>query len=240
MPPRRFPYNGIKATSKKGARHHEKEEKTHTPPASPRTGGISPLVRLPHVPPHSRTLPAADSGIILSITTYDGDGESTPLVKCFGHTWLSIDNRSGSPVYIKDYELRHGEQLTFSVWAVTRLPGLLFNLEPTYISAHDRYAGRRSLSVPIESTRLKTLEEYMDRRNGWTLGKNCSYWSVQLWNALVDDAYKLKTQTLFYTPKRLERAFLEFDRVEVDKDFSRAGHIFAYRRGVRTELQLCP
>lgn len=190
--------------------------------------------------PHSRTLPAADSGIILSITTYDGDGESTPLVKCFGHTWLSIDNRSGGPVYIKDYELHHGEQLTFSVWAVTRLPGLLFNLEPTYISAHDRYAGRRSLSVPIESTRLKTIEEYMDRRDGWTLGKNCSYWSVHLWNALVDDAYKLKTQTLFYTPKRLERAFLEFDRVEVDKDFSRAGHIFAYRRGVRTEMQLCP
>lgn len=134
--------------------------------------------------PHSRTLPAADSGIILSITTYDGDGESTPFVKCFGHTWLSIDNRSGSPVYIKDYELRHGEQLTFSVWAVTRLPGLLFNLEPTYISAHDRYVGRRSLSVPIESTQLKTLEEYMDRRDGWTLGKNCSYWSVHLWNAL--------------------------------------------------------
>lgn len=136
--------------------------------------------------PHSRTLPAADSGIILSITTYDGDGESTPFVKCFGHTWLSIDNRSGSPVYIKDYELRHGEQLTFSVWAVTRLPGLLFNLEPTYISAHDRYVGRRSLSVPIESTQLKTIEEYMDRRDGWTLGKNCSYWSVHLWNALVE------------------------------------------------------
>ena len=80
----------------------------------------------------------------------------------------------------------------------------------------------------------------MDRRDGWTLGKNCSYWCVHLWNALVDDEYRLKTQTLFYTPKRLERAFLEFDRVEVDKDFSRAGRIFAYRRGVRTELQLCP
>lgn len=187
----------------------------------------------------SRTIPCADEGIIFSITTFNGDSETTPFVKCLGHTWLSIDNQSGHSVYIKGHELRHDEMMTFSIWAVSDLPGLLFNLEADYIEAYGRYAGRKSLSVNIEETQLKKIEAYMDRNNRWTPGRNCSYWSVQLWNEVVDEAYRVKTQTLFYTPKRLERSLCEFDRVEVDKDFSRAGRIFCYRGGVRTELELC-
>lgn len=187
----------------------------------------------------SRTIPCEDDGIIFSITTFNGDSESQPFVKCLGHMWLSIDNQSGHSVYLKDHEIKHGEMITFSVWAVSDLPGLLFNLESAYISAYDRYAGRKSLNVNIEEEQLKSIEAYIDRSNKWTLSKNCSYWSVHLWNEVVDEAFRLKTQTLFYTPKRLEKAFCEFDGVEGDKDFSRAGHIFCYRDGVRTELQLC-
>ena len=187
----------------------------------------------------SRTIHCADEGIIFSITTFDGDSETTPFVKCLGHTWLSIDNQSGHSVYIKGHELRHDEMMTFSVWAVSDLPGLLFNLEADYIEAYGRYAGRKSLSVNIEETQLKKIEAYMDRNGRWTPGRNCSYWSVQLWNEVVDEAFALKMQTLLYTPKRLEKSLYEFDRVEIDKDFSRAGHIFCCRDGVRTELELC-
>lgn len=187
----------------------------------------------------SRTIPCEDDGIIFSITTFNGDSESKPFVKCLGHTWLSIDNQSGHSVYLKDHEIKHGEMITFSVWAVSDLPGLLFNLESAYISAYDRYAGRKSLSVNIEEDQLKIIEAYIDRSDKWTLSKNCSYWSVHLWNEVVDEMFRLKTQTLFYTPKRLEKSFCEFDGVEGDKDFSRAGRIFCYRDGVRTELQLC-
>lgn len=35
------------------------------------------------------------------------------------------------------------------------------------------------------------------------------------------------------------KAFSAFDCVEVDKDFSRAGDIYCYKDGERTELQLC-
>lgn len=187
----------------------------------------------------TRTILCADEGIIFSITTFNGDSETTPFVKCLGHTWLSIDNQSGHSVYIKGHELRHDEMMTFSVWAVSDLPGLLFNLEADYIEAYGRYAGRKSLSVNIEETQLKEIEAYMDRSGQWTPGRNCSYWSVQLWNEVVDEAFALKTQTLLYTPKRLEKSLYEFDCVETDKDFSRAGHIFCCRDGVRTELQLC-
>ena len=41
------------------------------------------------------------------------------------------------------------------------------------------------------------------------------------------------------TPEKIEQAFSAFDGVEVDKDFSRAGGIYCYKDGERTELQLC-
>lgn len=154
----------------------------------------------------SKTISCEDDGIIFSITTFNGDSETTPFLKCLGHTWLSIDNQSGHSVYIKDHEIKHDE---------------------------------KSLSVNIGEPQLKIIEAYIDQKDKWSLGKNCSYWSVRLWNEVVDEAFELKTQTLFYTPKRLERSFCEFDCVEADKDFSRAGHIFCYRDGVRTELELC-
>ena len=187
----------------------------------------------------SRTLPCEESGLILSITTFDGESESTPLVKCFGHTWISLDNRSGHPVYLKDCEIRDGEQVTLSVWAVRGLSGLLFNMEPGYIRDYGRYVGRRSLSANIGEEQLRTIEAYIDREDGWTLGGNCSRWSLRLWNAVVEEDFALKTQTLVYTPERVEKALCEFDCVETDRDFSRAGNIFCLRDGVRTELTLC-
>lgn len=39
--------------------------------------------------------------------------------------------------------------------------------------------------------------------------------------------------------RKIEQAFSAFDCVEVDKDFSRAGDIYCYKDGERTELQLC-
>lgn len=47
----------------------------------------------------ARTLPCEDEGLILSITTFDGKSESKPFLKCFGHTWIGLDNRTGHTVF---------------------------------------------------------------------------------------------------------------------------------------------
>lgn len=67
----------------------------------------------------ARTLPCEDEGLILSITTFDGKSESKPFLKCFGHTWIGLDNRTGHTVYLKDHAIPDGEMVTFSVWAVS-------------------------------------------------------------------------------------------------------------------------
>ena len=60
------------------------------------------------------------------------------------------------------------------------------------------------------------------------MNKNCSYWSVHLWNAVVGEEAALKIRGFVCTPEKIEQAFSAFDCVEVDKDFSRAGGIYCY------------
>ena len=100
----------------------------------------------------ARTLPCKEEGLILSITTFDGKSESKPFLKCFGHTWIGLDNRTGHTVYLKDRAIPDGEMVTFSVWAVSGISGLLFDLEPCYIANYGRYTGRLSLSTKKTTT----------------------------------------------------------------------------------------
>lgn len=155
----------------------------------------------------ARTLPCEEEGLILSITTFDGKSESKPFLKCFGHTWIGLDNRTGHTVYLKDRAIPDGEMVTFSVWAVSGLSGLLFDLEPCYIANYGRYTGRLSLSTNIGEEQLKVIEDYMEQHDKWTVDKNCSYWSIHLWNAVVGEDAALKIRGFVCTPEKIEQAF---------------------------------
>lgn len=96
-----------------------------------------------------------------------------------------------------------------------------------------------SLSTNIGEEQLKVIEDYMEQHDKWTVDKNCSYWSIHLWNEVVGEDVALKIRGFVCTPEKIEQAFSAFDCVEVDKDFSRAGGIYCYKDGERTELQLC-
>ena len=187
----------------------------------------------------SRTISREPGEIVFSITTFDGKTESEPFIQCLGHAWVSVDNQSDHSVYIKGYEVKSGELLAISAWGVSKHWGVFFNLEPTFIRQYGRYVGRRSLSVNIRESQLKTVEDYIDRHNTWKFIENCSYWSIHLWNEVVGDDYTLKTPMLVYTPTRVQKAMSEFDCVETDMDFSRAAGIFFCRDGYGTELTLC-
>lgn len=197
------------------------------------------LIDFKHYTHGTKTMPLNDSGIVFSITTFNGKTETEPFIKCLGHTWLSIENKTGHSIYLKDYEIENLETLTFSIWAISNHQGIFYNLEGNFINKCNRYLGRKSLSTNIDESKLEIIEEYLENNDKWTLGKNCSHWSIDLWNTVVDEKYHLKTQILVYTPKRLEKSFDEFDCVEKDKEFLNNKGIFFYKDGVRTELELC-
>ena len=189
--------------------------------------------------PRSRTISCPEDGLLFSITAFDGDGESAPFVKCLGHAWIALDNRTDHVVTLKEYPIQPGETLTFSIWALSGHSGVTYDLEPAFIREYGRYDGRQSLRIPLDESQLPVIEDYIDRHDGWSPGLNCSRWSLELWNAVTDERDHLPIQTVLYTPKRLARALAEFDCTEENQDFSRAKEIFFLRDGVKTELRLC-
>lgn len=188
---------------------------------------------------HMKNIPETSEGIIFSITTYDGVGESEFFIQCLGHAWISIENQSGHTIRLIDYEIEDGEILTMSAWALSEHRGVYFNIEPHFMKQFGRYDGRKSLSVNIDESKMETIGDYIINNDNWTFIKNCSHWSLDLWNAIVSDEYQLKTYTVLYTPARLLKSFDEFDHFNINMDYSSAKEIFCYQKGVRTELKLC-
>ena len=112
--------------------------------------------------------------LIFSITTYDGVTESKPFVKSLGHSWVSLENKTGHSVFIKDYELQNNQAVAFSVWSISGHGGVYFNIEPNFIKQNGRYDGRKSLSVNIDESKLDDIQDFINNNDRWTSLKNCS------------------------------------------------------------------
>ncbi len=180
------------------------------------------------------------AGIVFSITAYDGKSESRPFLKSLGHAWLSVANGTDSPIFVRENEILPGEALTFSVWALSGHMGVVYNLEPNFIEDFGRYDGRKTVSVNVDSHALQVISDFIDENDRWTFTENCTYWSIRLWNEVVGEEYRVKTQTVLYTPERLTKSLDEFKNVTENAAFLNAGEIFIYESGERTELKLCP
>lgn len=181
-------------------------------------------------------------GIVFSITTFDGKTERNFFSRCYGHTWVSIGNNSGHSLFLKDYEIKDKESVTFSIWAVDGHKGVFFNLEPDFIRQFERYSGRISLSMNISESNLKDIENYINQNDTWKFTKNCSFWSVNLWNQLAEDSNQLKMKSKAYTPKKLKKVMIDLAGeygVEKEKDFSDTKGIFFFSENKRVEMELC-
>lgn len=198
------------------------------------------LIDFNHYTYNSKTFEQNNSeNIFFSISAFDGKNESKPFMKSLGHAWVSISNQSGHSIKLNDYEICNNELLTISVWALTNHKGVAFNLEPEFINKCNRYNGYVSLTTSINEADLKIIENYIASYDDWTFNRNCSHWSLDLWNTVVNDDCKLKTQTMIYTPKRVKNSIEEFQNIEYDMDTSNAKNCFMYVNRTRTELTLC-
>lgn len=187
----------------------------------------------------SKAITLDESKIIFTITTFDGKTETKPFVKSLGHSWVEIDNRLSHSIFINDYEIKPGELLTISAWGIEDHFGVAYNVEPAFANKYGRYKERQSISINIDENKLKTIEQYIKDHPKWKFTQNCSYWSLTLWNEIVPDEYKLKTQTILYTPKRVQKSLGEYTCVQIDKDYNNCKNAFIYVDGERTEIDLC-
>lgn len=187
----------------------------------------------------SRKVHDGENTLIFSINVSDGKAESTPFVKCYGHAWISLDNQSGHSIYLMDKEIQDNEVLTFSTWAISSHMGVTFNLEPSFINQFARYPERKSVSIKIDESKLSEIEKFINENDRWTLFRNCTYFSVKLWNLIAGDENEIILRSPVYSPGTLAKAIDEFDTVRDGDAYLRSGDSYFYVDGKRTVLSLC-
>ena len=172
-------------------------------------GGCSPVERVASI--------ENDDQIIMTVYAYDGQGESRFGLLNLGHSFLSIENKSDQSIIIGNYELPKDDIVTLSTWCVSEHFGIWYNMESNYIKYHDKYNGRYSVSIGLELDKLEAINNYIKNNDTWVPTKNCTNFSVGLWNSVCDEKEKLSTP-LIYTPKKLTEDIKSFNVYEYNKD----------------------
>ncbi len=158
----------------------------------------------------------ADDDIIMTIYAYDGAGESRFGLLNLGHSFLSFENKTSETINIGRYELAAGDIVTISTWSISEHFGIWYNTESNYIKYHNKYDGRYSVSVGLKIDCLDKLAKYIKNNDEWLPTKNCTNFSVGLWNTLCDKNERVSTP-LIYTPSKLTSDIKSFNTYEKNK-----------------------
>lgn len=180
-----------------------------------------------------------DSDILLSLHSYDGKSESGFLTKSLGHSWISIENNSSCDIYLNDILIIPGDVLTISVFSIEKNTGVTYNLEAMFIDKMNRYDNHYSISYPINENDLDKIGKFIEENNKWSILKNCTYFSIHLFNEVVKEEYKIPTQIISYTPSKLIKAIKEYSNYEVNKSLKNYTYSFIIKNKKVEVLDLC-
>lgn len=134
----------------------------------------------------------------------------------YGHSFLSFKNKSSMTLFIAGYSLLPNEEITIGTWPISSNFGIWFNVEASYIKFKNKYSERVSITNTLTSSHLNHINEIIFQYGQWTIFKNCTYFAVNVWNALFQDDKLLSRR--INSPKRLYREISKNNRHLVGKE----------------------
>jgi hypothetical protein len=154
---------------------------------------------------------------LLSLFSYDGKSESKYWgLSSLGHAFLSLDNISDNTITIGNRDILPSETIAFGTWSIWEHFGVWYNIESNYISKHNKYDGRVSVTISLNQEELDRLIEYTMSNDNWNPIKNCSCFALNLWNEVAEETEKLN-KPLIYTPSFLCEEIYKFGKYETNK-----------------------
>lgn len=177
---------------------------------------------------------------ILTIFAYDGKGESKFGLMNLGHSFLSIENISEENFTLQGMEIAPGETYAIGTWSIVSHFGIWFNVESSYITKTNKYDGRVSLSIGIDSDDIETLRSFMASHDKWTPIHNCSYFAFAAWNTVADENEKIDKPALTYTPNYVANFIKKFDNFETNREINNDQNLMYFDGEKMVEYVLSP
>lgn len=146
----------------------------------------------------------------LSLFAYDGKSESTWGLMNLGHAFVSIENISEESLSIIDKVLAPGETVSIGTWSILEHFGVWYNVESVYIETTDKYNGRYSATIGINTEDLEKIVSFISEKDKWNPIHNCSYFALNLWNEVAEESEFIETPFI-YTPTYISKELEKFD-----------------------------
>ena len=158
----------------------------------------------------------ADDIAKLSLFSYNGKGESTWGLMNLGHSFLSFENISDENISILDKVIAPNETISIGTWSILEHFGVWYNVESVYIETTDKYNGRVSATIGVNSEDLEKIVSFISKKDKWNPINNCSYFALNLWNTVAKESEYINTP-LIYTPTYIAEELAKFDSYEYNK-----------------------
>lgn len=171
-----------------------------------------------NTPTQNKTIGLTQNAIAeFSIFSYNGKDESNYGLKNYGHSFLSFTNISNQPIIVGKYSLDMGQSVSIGTWSINSHFGIWYNVEANYIKFYNKYDGRISITKQINADDLININEYILNNDTWNPLKNCSCFSINVWNTVAKESEIIK-KPLLYNPSYLAKQINMFDNVQINKE----------------------
>ena len=156
---------------------------------------------------------SSDDIALLTLFSDNGKEDSFFLARNYGHTFLSITNKSENAFVVGDMEVSPNSTITIGLWSVLEHFGVWYNLESNYIKEHNKYSERVSITIGITKEDISEINDIIKKNNTWTPWYNCSCFALDIWNNVATDSEKI-TKSMFVSPGYLVKEIKKFDAHE--------------------------
>lgn len=152
----------------------------------------------------------------LTLFTFNGDGEGKFGLMNLGHSFLSVENISTSPITLLNKNIAPNETISIGTWSILEHFGVWYNVESNYIVQHNKYDGRLSITIGIDNEDISTISEFIKTNDTWNPLTNCSNFALNLWNTVATESEYIK-KPVIYTPSHIANEIMKFDNYERNK-----------------------
>ncbi len=151
----------------------------------------------------------------LTLITHNGEGEGAFLLPNLGHSFFMVENVSSEDIFVFNYCVKPNEKCTISTWCIKGNFGVWIDVESAYINAHNKYDGRISVEKQIDAEDLEKINKYIQKNNTWNVFKNCSAFSVGVWNTVAKQSEQLFLD-LIPTPTKVAKEIKKFENYKTN------------------------
>lgn len=173
----------------------------------------------------------------LTLFTFNGDGEGKLGLMNLGHAFLSIENISDEPIELLNKNISAGETIAIGTWSILEHFGIWYNVESNYIVQHNKYDGRLSITIGIDSEDISSLAKFMSTHDRWNPIFNCSNFALNFWNTVAENSEKID-KPLIYTPSYIADEIKKFDNFETNKEIPTENTIGYFEKSTYVSFQI--